>query len=483
LNREVVAGWPPTWDGDDLPLLWRYNMHYFEWLWSLDYHNARLAVSDWIDRHPLVAGNVGWDAYPTSLRLMNWSALFFGEWRERLEEDVGFRERLWRSVYTQSEWLSRRLEFHLLGNHLLENAAALVTVGSFLEGPEAAAWYGTGRAILDEQLEEQLLADGTHFERSPMYHLRATYVLAFLVNCSPGLLEAQRERLERMRTAMSSMCHPDGRIALLNDSAFGIYNEPLQLTEFVGRVLGESSPTLKFAEGPFELPEAGYYGFRGGDGSYVICDAGPIGPDYLPGHAHGDIFSFEMSLGGRRVIVDSGVFDYETGEARRFCRSTSAHNTVEIDGHDQCEFWGAFRVARRGRPHDVAWRATHEGFDLAGWHDGYRRLAGEPTHGRRFVWRDPGRLTITDRVSGRRPLMAKLRFGLHPDCGLLGLDGGSAQVAHPAGRLRVSVRGPGRLSAEETPYFPEFGVRRDRTTLVYTASGSELELETTLESA
>ena len=80
-------------------------------------------------------------------------------------------------------------------------------------------------------------------------------------------------------------------------------------------------------------------------------------------------------------------------------------------------------------------------------------------------------------------MTAKVRYGLHPDCRLLGIDGGSAQVAYPAGALRVSVRGPGRLTADTTPYCPEFGIRRDRTTLVYTASGSELDLETTLESA
>ena len=162
-----------------------------------------------------------------------------------------------------------------------------------------------------------------------MYHLRAIYVLAFLLNCSPGLLEAHGDHdWKECARRCSSMCHPDGRIALLNDSAFGIYNEPLQLTEFVGRVLGESSPSADArSDGPFELPEAGYYGFRGRDGSYVICDAGAIGPDYLPGHAHGDIFSFEMSLRGRRVIVDSGVFDYETSDIQAVLPVRPPHTT------------------------------------------------------------------------------------------------------------------------------------------------------------
>ena len=48
------------------------------------------------------------------------------------------------------------------------------------------------------------------------------------------------------------------------------------------------------------MPDTGYYGARSADGHYVVCDAAPIGPDYNPGHAHGDLFSFELSLGGHR---------------------------------------------------------------------------------------------------------------------------------------------------------------------------------------
>ena len=86
--------------------------------------------------------------------------------------------------------------------------------------------------------------------------------------------------------------------------------------------------------GTFALAESGYYGERTERGHYVIviCDAGPIGPDYVPGHGHADLFSFELSLNGARLVVDSGVASYEAGPMRQYCRSTRAHNTLEIDG-------------------------------------------------------------------------------------------------------------------------------------------------------
>ncbi len=82
----------------------------------------------------------------------------------------------------------------------------------------------------------------------------------------------------------------------------------------------------------------------------MVIDCGAIGPDYQPGHAHCDTLSYELAIDGRRVIVDSGVHDYEPTQHRAYARSTPAHNTVVIDGQEQSEMWGVFRVARRARP-------------------------------------------------------------------------------------------------------------------------------------
>ena len=48
----------------------------------------------------------------------------------------------------------------------------------------------------------------------------------------------------------------------------------------------------------------------------VLCDIGRIGPDYLPGHAHADTLSFELSLAGERVIVNSGISEYGLSSER-----------------------------------------------------------------------------------------------------------------------------------------------------------------------
>jgi uncharacterized heparinase superfamily protein len=280
------------------------------------------------------------------------------------------------------------------------------------------------------------------------------YLLAMLRNIGQAdVSELVVQPLARAVEAMKLMCHPDRQIALLNDSAFGVYNDPWELAAYCGQP--EDPPS-----GSFSLPDTGYFGARAGNGSYVICDAAPIGPDHQPGHAHGDMLSFELSLRGHRVIVDSGVHDYEPGGMRAYCRSTRAHNTVEINAQDQCEFWSAFRVARRGRVRDVTMTPGDGGFELSAWHDGYARLRGSPRHRRWFGWLDCGRLQVTDTIIADAQVVATSRLHLHPDCRIIEAGSNGVRVAYPGGAFRVVPRpAQCRIAIEDSWYCPQFGMK------------------------
>ena len=149
LNRREMVGFPPDWKRADLPLLWLYNLHYHEFLWQLDFEQAREVVQDWVANHGPGTVQMGWEAYPTSLRLANWCMVFFGRYRAQTLRDEQFCAALWASICDQAEHLRRNLEWHLLGNHLLENAVALALVGSCFAHPVAEAWFEKGCAILD----------------------------------------------------------------------------------------------------------------------------------------------------------------------------------------------------------------------------------------------------------------------------------------------------------------------------------------------
>ncbi|MFZ4723499.1 MAG: heparinase II/III domain-containing protein, partial [Phycisphaerales bacterium] len=304
------------WDGDQVAKLWRYNQHYFEDLHGLG-AEARTAwhhdlVARWIRDNPPARGT-GWEPYPSSLRIVNWIKW---AWQGQALSSEAVH-----SLAVQARWLTQRLEWHLLGNHLFVNAKALVFAGLFFEGPEADAWFEKGLHILRREVPEQILKDGGQFERSPMYHALALEDLLDLWNASRACAKAlrpadaewfrsQHDRIESMRRWLSAMTHPDGEIALFNDAAIGIAPSPAALEDYAGR-LG-FAPLAPEADGFTHLEASGFIRVQQGP-MVAMLDVGPIGPDYLPGHAHADTLSFELSLHGRRVLVNSGTSVYGIG--------------------------------------------------------------------------------------------------------------------------------------------------------------------------
>ena len=483
LNKRIYLGFPPKWNHAGLSKLWLYNLHYFDYIWPLDYSQSKQIVLGWIDKYPLLKNNVGWESYPISLRIMNWCSIFFHKFRLQTESDERFLIKLCESIRLHAQWLIRHMEVHLMGNHLFENAAALVFAGSCFGDEVANGWYEKGKKILKDEIEEQILPDGMHFERSGMYHLRITSLLSNLLNINNSeLSDIVEPALKRMLKALKCITHPDGDISLFNDGVFKIYHAPKDIMNFAEELL--KSDNLSFENTKtdhFSLSDAGYYGYRDSIGNYIICDAGPIGPDYIPGHSHADIFTFELSLKGHRVIVDSGVYDYEVSQMRQYCRSTKAHNTIEIDEQDQCEMWAAFRVARRGKPGNVEWKTSGNGFRLSSSHNGYKRLKGNPLHHRTFIWDKSGKLFVVDKITSKRNHTIKSRLHLHPDCEIIQIKNNAAIVKYPAGRFKITFFGAGNISIEDSFYCPEFGIRIQNKVLVFSLLGLNIETKFQIE--
>lgn len=461
------------WTPDGASLLWRYNLHYFDYLWDIAPGAAQTIALDWTDHHRPRAGAVGWEPYPTSLRIQNWALLFFVRQRTRTVADAAVASALWSSLWAQTEHLSRRLETHLQGNHLLENAVALTMAGAIFRGPAAAVWKARGLSLLSGELHSQVLLDGVHYERSPMYQLHVLRALRNLQCIGDAEVDAVvATTSDRMLLATRDLLHPDGQLALLNDAALNVEPDPVTVVSPGASGIGwEARATT------FQLPAAGYFGARNpapGSDHYLVCDAGPVGPDHIPGHAHADTLGFELSLFGRRLVVDTGTYDYLPTEMRAHCRSTAAHNTVEIDGRDQSEMWSAFRVGHRARPRDVAFEAHAAGFSLNGSHDGYARLPGSPVHHREFRWLHAGRLIVVDRITAGRPVVVRSRIHLHPDARVVAMRGQSAVVAHAGHRVEVWYDGDGHLALRRAVYCPELGVQVQTSVLVYSQLGADV---------
>jgi uncharacterized heparinase superfamily protein len=183
-----------------------------------------------------------------------------------------------------------------------------------------------------------------------------------------------------------------------------------------------------------------------------------VGPDYQPGHAHADTLAFELSVGGERLISNSGTSTYEQGSQRSFERSTRSHNTVELDGQDSSEVWAVFRVARRARPFDRIFDMKDGRRFASCAHDGYMRLPGRPVHRRNLEVTQDG-VRWTDRIEGKETHRARGFIPLHPGVSVE-LAGAEARLRTAGGRL-LSLSGKGIASFElqEGSHAREFGLR------------------------
>ncbi len=398
------------WDNPGAAKLWRYNQHYFDDLNALDaparreWHIALMAR--WMADNPPPQGS-GWEPYPTSLRIVTWVKWWLG--------GAQCTPEALHSLAVQARWLRQRLEWHLLGNHLFANAKALVLAGLFFDGDEADEWLDCGLRILKRELPEQVLADGGQFERSPMYHALAFEDVLDLINVARAagdgdaavgyLLQACEQRAPAMLHWQRCMAHPNGDIAFFNDAAPGIAPHNTELERYANLLgVAAEAPAL---EGTLLLAPSGYV--RASHGAMLaLIDVAPVGPDYLPGHAHADTLSFELSFAGRRVVVNGGTSCYGISGQRLKERGTAAHSTVQLGGLDSSEVWSGFRVGRRARPFDVSVAAT----EVRASHDGYAWLQGKPVH--RRTWRfEPDAMEVQDEVLGG-PHPAVARFHLAP---------------------------------------------------------------------
>jgi uncharacterized heparinase superfamily protein len=459
LNRQLELTDPDAWRRITDDRLWLYNLHYFDDLVARDSASRRTwhdhLISEWIEQNP-PASAPGWEPYPTSVRIVN---LVKWALAGNLLPNAALH-----SLAIQARHLLARLEYHLLGNHLLANAKALVFVGSFFEGPESARWLSKGLSIVASQLAEQILPDGGHFELSPMYHCLILEDLLDLYNLAqtfspctpPAIVETIHRTSHQMRRWLAAMCHPDGDISLFNDAAFGVAPTPTELDEYARRLAMGPIPAPE--DGLTCLIDSGYVRVQWDD-AVAILDVGRIGPDYLPGHAHADTLTFELSLHGHRAVVDTGTFCYRESEQRSWDRSTAAHNTVLINGADSSEVWSSHRVARRAYPEDFTTQQSRAGeIVVACAHDGYRRLTGRPTH--RRIWRcAKNSLEITDQVMGH-PNTVTAHLYFHPDLPVTRAND-TTFVARVADTIvEVTVQGA-QATLDSATYHPEFG-REDR---------------------
>lgn len=470
---------------DDHPQLWSIKLYGFEFLrWLVlgvehpaempgAHARCRRWLQDW-ERSPETAIGTEeylrgtWTPHSVSLRILNLSR-YYG-WCSGTETETAFLSMLRRLIYKNALFLENHIEYEVGGNHLIENAAALVMAGVLF--PETDRdWLETGVSIL-ESAQSQFLTDGGHFERSPMYHLialtRYLTVLDLLGERGqpwPSALSAVGERAtDYLRTVRP----PDGRIPLLNDSVFG---EAIRLDSCLAY-----SQELGIDTRPCNgvLPDSGLFWLGEGD-DRLLVDGGEFGPSHLPAHSHNDLFAVLWWVDGHRLLTDTGTYHYAPTSRRQYSRSVEGHNTVQVGSREPVPIGGRYLAGRRPEP-SVRYASVGDLTMFDGVYERYSFPGLSYTHRRRVFSAEDWWL-LQDRVNCEESPSLCQRLHLHPQVSLnenpVSGGGYALQVAdEPVAYVRPLDTGS--VSETTSPYFPEFGCERERSALlVESANGTD----------
>ncbi|MEM7410406.1 MAG: alginate lyase family protein [Myxococcota bacterium] len=427
LGRSELLGAEVDWFREDFDRgtrLWKTHLHEFSYAIDLaraaaetgnrEFGDRAFALArSWRDASPIGCRDFAmdvWNGRAVATRILHWaSAAAFHVEAGHPADDLRW---LGRELGLHGLFLRDNLELDLRGNHLFRDAVGLVFAQELVGGvPDALDW-------LQEQVVEQVLPDGGHYERAPFYHAICTRDLfetkLLLGDAAPAWLDAA---LAAMAGFLEAVVLGDGEIPLQGDGWLGEAVPPL-----LTALRAQLSPQ------PPERPDrhSGLAPLTAGAWR-LVARVGDHAPDEQMGHAHADLLSFDLSHRTTRVITDTGTLSYDPGPDRQRVRSTASHNTVGVDGVEQLELWGSFRVGRRSRARVRAHGISGTWSWLCASHDAYRHLPGGPVPYRLWALGPEG-LVVLDWVAGQGRHRLESHLHEHPNASdasvqILPLDG------------------------------------------------------------
>jgi hypothetical protein len=457
-------------DGSDIRTVWElsrgYHLLAFARAWTRTgeraYADAFAAhVSSFSEQNPPGLGPHWASPMDVAIRAANWSAcvpLFAGA-----PLPAEFWARLLADLWLAGRYVERHLEWHPVyrGNHFVANAVGLVYLGTLFRGSaDGDRWLAAGSAHLQREIMYQVCDDGVSFEASLAYHRLVTELFAYggelLRRNDPSFdAAAYDRRLERMHAFIGAYLQPDGRAPMIGDADDG------RLHALSAASLGEPRRHAlglppRFAieapgDGAHAFPLGGFFVLRHGT-DHAVVRCGPVGLRGAGSHDHNDQLSFELVLGGRRVVADSGTYAYTRDlSARHAFRSVAAHSAVQLGGEepnpiDERLPWRVLADRTRSR----ALRCDDDGRRLVfvGEHSAYAHRASGAVC-RRELSRDhvAGTWSVLDEIDGRGTEDVTWRLQLASDNVVL-TDPGDAGTA---GTERARAVGAGAVFELEYP--------------------------------
>lgn len=414
-------------------------------------------IDHWIDNNPLMY-SVNWTcAMDVAFRAINWMYALNMIMSSGVVTDELCRK-VYISLFEHGFFISNNLEKNIpySGNHYLSDLVGMLFISSvFPKNRSARRWNIFALREFCYEVDNQIGPNGVHYENSVSYHRLVTelFVAAYslLARQHHKVANRVRDKIGSMLDFVSAYIKPNGLSPVIGD------NDDGRLLPFVPRDFRDHRYLLDFGEtlfgksysngygdsvesnvmsaqitrralervghkkNEFLCPEAGYAIVKS-DAAYLIASNTPfslkrkMGTGVFVGtHTHSDLLSFELSVLGSDVIVDSGSFVYTSDkEARNKFRSTEMHNTVVVDSQSQHGMSNSKMFIMRAdtNNHILHISTNLEQLSIVGSYD---KIVADSTlhHNRQFVIANNS-LVITDDLSFAGDHLIEMFFHFAP---------------------------------------------------------------------
>ena len=163
---------------------------------------------------------------------------------------------------------------------------------------------------------------------------------------------------------------------------------------------------------------------------------------------------------------------------RDYVRSTEAHNTISISGHQQSEIWSAFRVARRAKKLFAQLQQEDDGLYFSGAFRGFPALKGGAQHQREVrIYRDMDQLAelqVNDILSLQGEQSVENRIHLHPDLQVIDLGDGLIECHYQKKLLAtIKIGLHDQYTIDSSYYCPQLGKKFVYQCIIICQSGRQ----------
>ena len=508
----IVDGWVSAcgfpWHFEDGKIDWNSNKtynNYCEWTWQLSRHPEFVRLGQayqitgdekyprrfeemllsWLAQAPCPENanpytTLTWRTIEAGIRLGTWTSAIHMMIRAKSLSDhaitlffVSICEHGYRLRY-----------FNTGHNWLIIEMSGLFKIGvfyPFLKEGRALTEYAFSR--LEEQLSVQVYPDGFQYELTTGYHggVIADYVGMICIAEKYSDIKIPANMLETIHSMYHlfvKLVEPDGRRPDLNDGSDAPIRGDLTtaLRHFpddeVFRYFatdGKEGRTPDYLS--IALPYSGMAVFRTGwekDAIWALFESAPFG--YA--HQHEDKLHFDLFAYGKRLLSDSGQYEYDGSDIRRYILSTKAHNSALVDGLDQNRHarygWEPDNIKKLS---DLRWSFGDEIETAEGsYNEGYGASFVDVAHHRKVIFFKKGVAgskpfftlidTFTPSDGGEHLYEVNFQLGTEP----IEAQGKHVRVLYPDG-VRLSLIGtayPTIAIAQKHPRF--IGWRKIRDT-------------------